>query len=60
MDRLQQGQDKCIVQSEGAERWLKIQKTTKGARVDLLTAGKGKWKGTKKTLYESIARGDLT
>ena len=28
--------------------------------VDLLTAGKGKWKGTKKTLYESIARGDLT
>ena len=28
--------------------------------VDLLTTGKGKWKGTKKTLYESIARGDLT
>ena len=28
--------------------------------VDLLTAGKGKWKGTKKTLYKSISRGDLT
>ena len=27
--------------------------------VDLLTAGKGKWKGTKKTLYKSIAIGDL-
>ena len=28
--------------------------------MDLLTAGKGKWKGTKKTLYKSIARGVLT
>ena len=28
--------------------------------MDLLTAEKGKWKATKKTLYESIARGDLT
>ena len=28
--------------------------------VDLLTTGKGKWKGTKKTLYKSIAIGDLT
>ena len=28
--------------------------------VDLLIAGKGKWKGIKKTLYKSIARGDLT
>ena len=28
--------------------------------VDLLTAEKGKWKGTKKTHYESISRGDLT
>ena len=26
--------------------------------VDLLTVEKGKWKGTKKTLYESIAKGD--
>ena len=28
--------------------------------VDLLTAGKGKWKATKETLYEPISRGDLT
>ena len=28
--------------------------------VDLLTAGKGKWKGTNKTQYKSIYRGDLT
>ena len=28
--------------------------------VDLLLGGKGKWKGKKKTLYESIAIGDLT
>ena len=28
--------------------------------VDLLMVGKGKCKGTKKTLYKSIARGDLT
>ena len=28
--------------------------------VNLLTTRKGKWKGTKKTLYESIAIGDLT
>ena len=28
--------------------------------VDLLTARKGKWKGTKETLNKSISRGDLT
>ena len=28
--------------------------------VDLLTGGKGEWKGTKKTPFKSIARGDLT
>ena len=28
--------------------------------MDLLTTGKGKWRATKKTLYESIAIGDLT
>ena len=28
--------------------------------VDLLTGRKGKWKATKKTLYESISRGSLT
>ena len=33
MDRLQQREDKYIVQSEGAERWLKVQESTKGARI---------------------------
>ena len=28
--------------------------------VDLLTAGKREWKGTKKTPFKSIARGDMT
>ena len=28
--------------------------------VDLLTNGKGKWKATRKTIHESIARGSLT
>ena len=28
--------------------------------LDLLTDGKGKWKATRKTLHESIARGSLT
>ena len=28
--------------------------------VDFLTAGKGKWSFTKKTLFKSTARGDLT
>ena len=28
--------------------------------VDLLTYGKGKWKETRKTPYESISRGSLT
>ena len=28
--------------------------------VDLLTAGNGKWNGTRKTPFKSIARGDLT
>ena len=32
MDIFQQGKDKWIVQFEGAERWLKVQETTKGAR----------------------------
>ena len=33
MDIFQQGKDKWIVQSEGVERWLKIQENTKGVRV---------------------------
>ena len=64
MDRLQQREDKYVVQSEGVEGWLKFKKLLKEPNyqkiVDLLTVGIGKWKGTKKTLYKSISRGDLT
>ena len=33
MDKLQQREDKYIVQSKGEERWLNVKETTKGARV---------------------------
>ena len=48
------------VQKDGSKikRLLKDPKYHK--IVDLLTTGKGKWKATKKTLYESITKGDLT
>ena len=61
MDRFHQRNDKWIVQSEGAERWLKIQKEPEYQKiVDQLTDEKGQSKETKKTLYESISIGDLT
>ena len=51
MDRLQQGQDKWIVQSKGAERWLKVHETTKGDRVledrGPVDSQKGKIEGNK-------------
>ena len=44
--------------------WSKFKKMLKEPEyqkiVDLLTNGKGKWKATKKTPHESIARGSLT
>ena len=48
------------VQKDGSKfkRLLKEPKYQK--IVDLLTVKKGKWKAIKKTLYESITRGDLT
>ena len=48
------------VQKDGSKfkRLLKGQEYQK--IVDLLTTGKGKWKETKKKLYESITIGDLT
>ena len=33
MDRLQQREDKYIIQYKGEERWLNVQETTKGSRV---------------------------
>ena len=48
------------VQKDGS-KFKKLLKEPKYQKmVDLLTTGKGKWKGTKKTLYKSIPRGDLT
>ena len=40
---------------------MKLVKELKYQKImDLLTDGKEKWKSTKKTPYESIARGSLT
>ena len=54
MDILLQREDEYFVQSEGAKDGSKFKKLLKELEyqkiVDLLTAGKGKWKGTKKTL----------
>ena len=42
-------------------KFKKLQKELNHQKiVDLLVAGKGKWKGTKKNLYKSIYRGNLT
>ena len=64
MGRVQLRRDKQILKSKGAKGWFKVQETTKETRtpeiVDLLVAGKGEWKGTKKTPFKSIAMGDLT
>ena len=64
MDRFQLGKDKCIVQSEGAKRWLKIQETTKGAKVPKISGPtdrrKRKMEGNKENPLQSISRGDLT
>ena len=48
------------VQKDGS-KFKKQQKEPEHQKiVDLLTAGKGEWKGTKKTPFKSIAKGDLT
>ena len=48
------------VQKDGS-KFNKLLKEPKYQKiVDLLIAGKGNWKGIKKTLYKFIARGDLT
>ena len=48
------------VQKDGSKFNKQLKKLEHKKIVDLLTAGKGKWKGTKKTPFKSIARGDLT
>ena len=48
------------VQKDGSKFKKQLKKPEHQKIVDLLTNGKGKWKGTKKTPFKSIARGDLT
>ena len=42
------------VQKDGSKFKRQLNEPKYQKIVDQLTAGKGKWKGTKKTLYESI------
>ena len=48
------------VQKDGSKFKKQLKEPEHQKIVDLLTAGKGKWKGTRKTPFKSIARGDLT
>ena len=48
-------------EQKGGSKFKKQLKETKYHKfVDLITNGKGKWKATRKTPHESIARGSLT
>ena len=48
------------VQKDGSKFKKQLKKPEHQKIVDLLTAGKGEWKGTKKTPFKSISIGDLT
>ena len=48
------------VQKDGSKFKKQVKEPEHQKIVDLLTTGKGKWKGTRKTPFKSIARGDLT
>ena len=48
------------VQKDGSKFKKQLKELEHQKIVDLLTTGKGKWKGTRKTPFKSIARGDLT
>ena len=48
------------VQKDGSKFKKQLKEPKHHKIVDLLMAGKGDWKGTKKTPFKSIARGDLT
>ena len=47
------------VQKDGSKFKNQLKEPKHHKIVDLLTAGKGKWKGIKKTPFKSIAIGDL-
>ena len=48
------------VQKDGSKFKKQLKEPEHQKIVDLLTAGKGEWKGTKKTPFKCITRGDLT
>ena len=48
------------VKKDGSKFKKQLKEPENQKIVDLLTARKGKWKGTRKTPFKSIARGDLT
>ena len=48
------------VQKDGSKFKKQLKEPEHQKIVDLLMARKGKWKGTRKTPFKSIARGDLT
>ena len=47
------------VEKDGSKFKKQLREPEHKKIVDLLTIGKGEWKGTKKTPFKSIARGDL-
>ena len=49
-----------MVQKDGSKFKKQLKEPEHQKIVDLLTDGKGEWKGTKKTPFKSISRGDLT
>ena len=48
------------MQKDGSKFKKQLREPERQKIVDLLTVGKGEWKGTKKTPFKSIAIGDLT
>ena len=48
------------VQNDGSKFKKQLKEPKHQKIVDLQTAGKGEWKGTKKTPFKSIAKGNLT
>ena len=48
------------VQKDGSKFKKQLKEPEHQKIVDLLTIGKGEWKGTKKNPFKSIAKGDLT
>ena len=49
-----------MVQKDGSKFKKQLKEPEHQKLVDLLTTGKGKWKGIRKTPFKSVARGDLT